>query len=248
MSVFNLFLWFSAGGGGGNDLALRHDTRASHACPYPPISSAGARRLPGPVSIGCMRSTSVSTPRHVWSLIYAVGPFPRPFGIFHGPTHITTGSKRANYTCLSISSGLGTTLGKLIFFRSGNLDGAIAGTDHVGHELPSSSTKSPLVHGLGVSLGDSEAWKPQKVGGCRWTGCPRNLHLSHIAQDTAHFWVRDRSTKTVHHPAALLAIFWPFLGHFMGLEGNKGLFGTRKSHRSRSVPTVSHRLAVLNGF
>ena len=24
--------------------------------------------------------------------------------------------------------------------------------------------------GLGVSLGESEAWKPQKVGGCRWTG------------------------------------------------------------------------------
>ena len=26
--------------------------------------------------------------------------------------------------------------------------------------------------GLAVSLGDSEAWKPQKVGGCGWTGYP----------------------------------------------------------------------------
>ena len=37
------------------------------------------------------------------------GSFSRHFGIFHGPKHVTTGSKRAKNTCLSIPSGLGTT-------------------------------------------------------------------------------------------------------------------------------------------
>ena len=44
------------------------------------------------------------------------GPFSWDFGMFHGPKHITTGSKQPKNTCLSIPSGLGTTLEKLIFF------------------------------------------------------------------------------------------------------------------------------------
>ena len=47
------------------------------------------------------------------------GPFSRHFGIFHGPKRVTTGSKRAKNTCLSIPSGLGTTLEKIIFFAPG---------------------------------------------------------------------------------------------------------------------------------
>ena len=43
------------------------------------------------------------------------GPFSRHFGIFHGPKRATTGSKRPKNTCLSIPSGLGTTLEKKIF-------------------------------------------------------------------------------------------------------------------------------------
>ena len=39
--------------------------------------------------------------------------------------------------------------------------------------------------GLGVSLGDFEACKQQKVGGCGWTRCPQNSDLRHVAQDTA---------------------------------------------------------------
>ena len=58
MSVFVLFPLVMPRGGG-NVLALRLDTRASHPSPRPFISSAGARRLPGPVSTGWMRSTSV---------------------------------------------------------------------------------------------------------------------------------------------------------------------------------------------
>ena len=44
--------------------------------------------------------------------------------------------------------------------------------------------------GLGGSLGNFEAWKPRKVGGCGWTSCLRDLGLSHVAQDTARFWFR----------------------------------------------------------
>ena len=50
---------------------------------------------------------------HCWS---KNGPFSRHFGISHGPKRATTGSKRAKNTCLSIPSGLGTTLEKIIFF------------------------------------------------------------------------------------------------------------------------------------
>ena len=44
-------------------------------------------------------------------------PFSRHSGIFQGPKRVTTGSKRAQNTCLSIPSGLGTTLEKKISLR-----------------------------------------------------------------------------------------------------------------------------------
>ena len=53
---------------------------------------------------------------HCWS---HNGPFSRHFGIFHGPKRVTTSSKRAKKTCLSIPSGLGTTLEKMILFAPG---------------------------------------------------------------------------------------------------------------------------------
>ena len=37
------------------------------------------------------------------------------FGIFHGPICITTGSKRAKNTCLSIPNGLGSFLENCVF-------------------------------------------------------------------------------------------------------------------------------------
>ena len=55
---------------------------------------------------------------HFWS---QNGPISRHFGMFHGPKRATTGSKRPKNTCLSIPSGLGTTLEKIIFFALGTL-------------------------------------------------------------------------------------------------------------------------------
>ena len=49
------------------------------------------------------------------------GPFSRLFGIFHGPKRATKGSKRPKKTCLSIPSGLGTTLERIFFFARGTL-------------------------------------------------------------------------------------------------------------------------------
>ena len=55
---------------------------------------------------------------HCWS---QNGQFLRHFGIFHGPKRATTGSKRPKNPCLSMPSGLGTTLEKMIFFALGTL-------------------------------------------------------------------------------------------------------------------------------
>ena len=64
--------------------------------------------------------------------------------------------------------------------------------------------------GLGGSLGDSEVWKPQKVGVCGWTRCPRNSDLSHVAQDTARSWFRG--------VGAHCAGFWGFLAPFWAVS------------------------------
>ena len=98
--------------------------------------------------------------------------------------------------------------------------------------------------GLRVSLGDSEAWKPQKVGGCGWTRCPRISFLSHVAQDTARSWFRGAGAH-----CAVFGAFWrlfgPFLGHIVELEGTKGPLVARRSSRTWSVAAVCLRLAVL---
>ena len=45
-----------------------------------------------------------------------------------------------------------------------------------------------------------------------------------------------------------LAIFGPFLGHIVVLEGKKGLLVTWQLRRTCSVANVSLRLSVLTGF
>ena len=45
-----------------------------------------------------------------------------------------------------------------------------------------------------------------------------------------------------------LALFGPFLGHIVELEGTKGPLVTRKSSRTCSVAAVCLRLAVLNPY
>ena len=113
---------------------------------------------------------------HFWS---QNGPFSMHFGIFHGPKRVTTGSKRPKNTCFSIPSGLGTTLEKMIFFTPGTL---VHPPLALAVRGPGCPPAAPSDHWcLGVRLGDSEGWKPQKVGGCGWTTCPRNRIWSHVA-------------------------------------------------------------------
>ena len=59
---------------------------------------------------------------HFWS---QNRPFSRHFGIFCGPKRVPGGSKWAKNTCLSVPSGLGTTLEKMIFFAPGTLVGPL---------------------------------------------------------------------------------------------------------------------------
>ena len=76
------------------------------------------------------------------------------------PKPVATGSKRPKNTCLSIPSGLGTTLEKIIFFALGTLvDPPLAPTVR-GLDRPFGAPSDRWYGGLRVSLGDSEAWKP----------------------------------------------------------------------------------------
>ena len=94
---------------------------------------------------------------HCWS---QNDPFSRYFEIFHGPKRATTGSKRANNTCLSIPIGLGTTLEKIIFFALGTLvDPPLAPTVR-GLAGPPAPPSDHRYGGLRGSLGNSDARKP----------------------------------------------------------------------------------------
>ena len=181
---------------------------------------------------------------HFWS---QNGPFSRYFGIFHGPKRATTGSKRPKNTCLSIPSGLGTTLGKTIFFAPGTLVHPPLAPAVRRLGCPLAPPSDHWYGGLGGLLGDSEAWKPQKVGVCGWTRCPRNSDLSNVAQDTVRSWFRGVGAHGADF-GAFWRLFGPFLGHIVELGGNKELLVTVKSSRTCSVATVCLRLAVMTGF
>ena len=101
--------------------------------------------------------------------------------------------------------------------------------------------------GPGGSLGDCEAWKPQKVGGCGWTRCPQNRILSHVAQHTARAWFRGVGARCADFEA-FWRLFGPYLGNIVHLKGTRGLFDTVKSSRTWSVTTLSLCLGVLPGF
>ena len=116
-----------------------------------------------------------------------------------------------------------------------------------GPGCPPATPSDHLYGGLGGSLGNSEAWKPQKVGGCGWTRCPRNSVLSHVAQDTARAWFRGASAHCADF-GAFWRLFGPFLGHIVQLKGTGGLFDTGKSSHTWNVATISLRLGVLPGF
>ena len=71
----------------------------------------------------------------------------------------------------------------------------------------------PRYWGLGVRLGNSEGWKPQKVGGCGWSRCPRNRILSHVAKDMAYSWFVAVGIWSFRGP------FWAFSGTYHGVRG-----------------------------
>ena len=99
--------------------------------------------------------------------------------------------------------------------------------------------------GLGVRLGDSEAWKPPKVGGCGWTGCPRNSLLSHVAQDTARSWFRGAGA---HY--AVFGAFWrlfgPFLGHKKGAKKPQKLRNVHQHPETKNGPYLGLRGSKAN--
>ena len=71
----------------------------------------------------------------------------------------------------------------------------------------------PRCWGLGVCLGKFEGWKPQKVGGCRWTRCPRNHILSHVTKDMACSWFVAVGIWSFWGP------FWDVSGTYHGVRG-----------------------------
>ena len=108
---------------------------------------------------------------HFWT---RNGPFSRYFRIFGGQKRASTGSERPKNTCLRIVSGLGKTWKKFIFPALWTLVDPPLTPTMRGPSCPPVAPSDHRYGGLGASLGDSEAWKPQKLGCCGWTRCPRN--------------------------------------------------------------------------
>ena len=139
-------------------------------------------------------------------------------------------------------------LWKKSFFRHGDPGGPNGAPCAVrGPGCPLAPPSDHWYGGLGRSLGDYEAWKPQKVGGCGWTRCPRKLDLSHVAQDTARAWFWGVGAHSADF-GAFWRLFGPFLGHIVQLKGTTGLFDTVKSSCTCSVATVFLRLGISPGF
>ena len=135
----------------------------------------------------------------------------------------------------------------MIFFARGTLVDPPLAPAVRGSGCPPAPPSDHWYGGLGASSGDSETWKPQKVGGCGWTRCPRNSDSSHVAEDTACSWFRGVGAHCADF-GAFWRLFGPFLGHNVELGGNKELLVTVKSSHTWSVPSVCLHLAVSTGF
>ena len=116
---------------------------------------------------------------------------------------------------------------KIIFFSPGTLVDPPLAPIVRGPGCPPAPPSDHWYRGLGGSVGDSEACKPQKVGGCGWTKCPGNSDLSHVAQDTARAWFRGVGAHGADF-GAFWRLFGTFLGHVVQLKGTRGLFDTVK--------------------
>ena len=79
--------------------------------------------------------------------------------------------------------------------------------------------------GLGISLGDAEAWKSQKVGGCG-TGCTWNSVSTHVHQDTAPSWFWGCLTQPAHIQA-ILSHLWAVSRTGRGARGQERSLGHR---------------------
>ena len=101
----------------------------------------------------------------------------------------------------------------MIFFAPGTLVDPLLAPTLRGLPGPPAAPNDHWYGGLRVSLGISEAWKPQKVGGCGWTRCPRNRILGHVAQDTALL-----GFGVLVHMAHFLGLFGAFLGRFSDIS------------------------------
>ena len=147
-------------------------------------------------------------------------------------------------TCLSIPSGLGRTLEKMIFVAPGSLAGPPLAPTVRGPGCPPAPPSDHWYVCLCVSSGDSEACEPQKVGVCGWT---RNSDLSHVAQDMARAWFRGVGAHWADF-GSFWRLFGPFLGHIVQLKGNRGPLDTAKASCTCGVATVSLCLCVSLGL
>ena len=85
---------------------------------------------------------------------------------------------------------------------------------------PPAPPSDHLYGGLGVSLRDSEAWKPQNVRACGCNRCARNSVFSHVAQDMARSWFWACLTRTAHIQA-IFNHFWAVSRTYHGARGQK---------------------------
>ena len=93
-------------------------------------------------------------------------------------------------------------------------------------------------------MGNSEGWKPQKVGGCGWTRCPRNRVLDHVAKDMARSWfvaVGSQSTQNL----GLLGSFWAVSRTYGGFRGPQR---ARWHRKVKSHVECTHRFPLFGRF
>ena len=142
---------------------------------------------------------------------------PRP------PYQWSLGGARGQRGLRTVGANGGSTMvpgAKMIFFAPGTpVDPPLAPTAH-GPSCPPAPPSDHWYRGLGVSLGDSVGWKPQKVGGCGWARCPWNSDLSHVAQDTARSWFWAYLTQTAHIQA-IFSHFWAVSRTYRAIRGQQ---------------------------
>ena len=113
-----------------------------------------------------------------------------------------------------------------------------------GSGCPPAPPRHQWYPGLGISLGNCEARKPQTVRRCGCTGCPVKSDLSHIAEDTAHSWFWGCLTQTTH----ILAIFGAISRKYLGVGRQQRALHHEELKAQVIAQNVSIPFANLNGF